>query len=176
MANWKLPIRLKNFFIISDRDDVDAERNHDLWYRRETIAGAKGYSAKVHKFIWNRRCIENYLISKKARLALSDQIVESTIREQWKIPDTRVAAQPDRFKKHYMGELKNVGHFFTESEVFNDQSICIANCKKVVHSFVFDEGGLNPQKLEAYIGQMEGSDIDPYLIRVFDKISGLVGT
>lgn len=169
-------IRLKNFFIISDRDDVEAERNLALWYRKETISGAKGYTAKVHKFIWNRRCIENYLISAKARMAFADEITEPIIRDKWKVPVDRIAVQPDRFKRNYMGELKNVGDFFTESEAFNNQSVCVANCKKVVHSFVFDESGLNLQKLTAYIEQMAPTDIDPYLMRVFEKIAEQVSS
>lgn len=173
LANDK--IKLKNFILICDRDDVETSDQDELYYKGGNTRPVNRYVGKIHKIVWNRRCIENYLLSKAAREAYTPDLDQEYIKTHWKVRDSDITQYgQNKVLKSFLGYVKNHMAIFSDSEHYGEGTKRIMSCKAMIHSYVFDESGLNEQKLSNYISSMEKEDIDPYLLLVHRKLEGIV--
>lgn len=139
-------LKLKNFVLICDSDTyVVNETQNQLDFRTRNQDGYK-----ITSIIWNRRTIENYLISPAARLADN-------------------ATQPEDF---IWGTTMDFGE--VSEATLREISRKRMDCKATVQKFIVDDKGLNSERLSAYVERMEDGDIDQYLKRVYEKIVSLV--
>lgn len=177
-------IRLKNFILICDKDDLDLssrtkDQNCDLFYNIVTngIKKVKGFSGTIHLIVLNRRNIESYFISKSAREELSDEISEESIIKDWEVSETDYKKNEDKYRRSYIGkQIRNLGPLFADSDSFNSRSIEEVDGKRVIHSFISDKNGINEEKVDRYLSKMKDSDLDPYLGKMFDKIKSIIST
>lgn len=140
-------VKLKNFILICDSDSYswDEERKPlDFSTIRKRAFG-------VTSIIWNRRSIENYLISPSARLISNNT------------PSTDFV----------WGEIMDFGDV-TENNL-SDRSRKRMNCKPKVQTFINTQMGLSQERLSSYVSNMDAADIDPYIQLVFNKIFEMIG-
>jgi len=165
-------IKLKNFILICDKDDVDLGGR--FFYKNKSTRKIKGYQATIHQFIWNRRCIENYLISKSARVHFISDVTQEVMIDTWGLSAERVKSDSEKFRKTYVGSHREIPEIFFDSDSFNPNTIKSVNCKSVVHSLVFDNNGINKDRLDKYVQSMDASEVDPYLLEVYSKLLEIV--
>ncbi len=171
----KESIRLKNIYLLCDRDEFDFDRNckrNDAFkipYHSERV---KKTNFKRHTIIWNRREIENYLLSKKALVQYTDAFLKH--EEEWLIKKLKYKPQINENKgnlnylKTYIGETA-VG--IAEIKDLDKKKVLeTVDCKNRINLVISDSDGLNNDVLDKYIKSMDKSDIDDYLRLVYEKL------
>jgi hypothetical protein len=139
-------VKLKNFVLICDSDSYSWDEHR----KPLDFSTTRKRTFNVTSIIWNRRSIENYLISPLARLISNN-------------------TPPSDF---IWGEVMDFGSV-TENNL-SERSRKRMNCKAMVQTFINTETGLSQERLSNYVLTMEDVDLDPYIQLTFNKINELV--
>ncbi len=190
-------IKLKNVILICDRDDytddktdftpqkvcpASADKDYFQKIKFKTHYGRnKDYPIKTKGFIWNRRCIENYLISKNARCKNKFEITDD-LKAQWKIDKIHFTDnEMERLPEYYIGlnNEKEPKFLDDDKERLNDRVLSIINCKGPIRSCINHDpqginSGLDKEKLKDYIKSMDYSDLDPKIREYYNELKNLI--
>jgi hypothetical protein len=164
---------LKTFILICDRDRYEEERNKEANY----FGKAKGIPSpyEVHQFIWNRRNIESFLISKSARKHY--ELSEDLMNEEYSKIVEDPAYGKERVKKELMGFESDGSPLFTDSDTFETKKMTI-DAKPIISLFIYDGDGnnkvLNLKKLQDYVDLMTDDEIDVNIEPMFNKLSAII--
>lgn len=185
-------IRLKHIVFFCDKDEFELEKNRISYIPKINDKRQKEVSIKLKKdldsnknlkiniqaLVLNRRCIENYLISKNARVKRSIEITDDLISE-WKVPESErnsLRSQKKLLSQYFIGHTRDNEPKNFQTEDINSNKIReTMHCKEPIRSCINKDpqktrSGLDLKKLKNYINDMDKDDLDPKLKEYYREL------